>query len=395
MKKQVTQEIKDFCKEIGITEAQFFGKEEVKGSLLMDEVERIPEGFNPTVGRDLDLSSITSIPEGFNPTVGRDLELSNLTSIPEGFNPTVGRDLELGSLTSIPEGFNPTVGGDLKLNSLTSIPKGFSPAVGGDLGLDGLTSIPEGFNPTVGGSLWLGRLTSIPEGFNPIVGGTLKLNGLTSIPEGFSPIVGGSLYLNGLTCIPEGFSPVVGENLFLHSIKTIPHWFNPSVCYYLYYSEGCKSIDSKIDCSLFPDVLVWDNGKYIKADGIFTEVVSKRGKVYRVRKIGEESIFYLVTDGKGNWSHGSTLVEAREDLIFKISNRSTDEYKTLTLESELTFEEGVEAYRVITGACSLGARDFVRNRLKDRKKKYKVSEIISVTHGEYGNRAFESFFNEK
>ena len=333
MKKETTQEIKDFCKEIGITEDQFHGKELVKGSLWLDEVERIPEGFNPKVEDGI----------------------------------------WLNKLTSIPEDFSPVVGGTLYLDGLTSLSKGFNPVVGGSLWLGGLTSIPEGFNPTVGGSLWLSGLTSIPEGFSPVVGDNLWLDGLTSIPEGFNPIVGGSLGLEGLTSIPEGFSPTVGGNLGI--------------------AGRTKLIRSKIDDSQLPRVFTWENGKYIKADGIFTEVVSKRGNVYRVRKIGEEAIFYLVTDGNGNWSHGSTLKEAKEDLIFKITNHSTDEYKSLTLESELTFEEGIEAYRVITGACSLGARDFVKNRLKGRKKKYKVSEIISVTQGEYGNRAFESFFS--
>jgi hypothetical protein len=58
---------------------------------------------------------VTTIPEGFNPTVGGDLDLSSLTTIPDGFNPTVGGDLGLSSLTTIPDGFNPTVGGYLDL----------------------------------------------------------------------------------------------------------------------------------------------------------------------------------------------------------------------------------------------------------------------------------------
>ena len=107
--------------------------------------------------------------------------------------------LDLQGLTTIPEGFNPTVGGSLYLRGLTSIPKGFSPTVGGSLDLQGLTSVPEGFSPTVEGSLYLRGLTSIPEGFNPTVGGSLDLEGLTSIPEGFSPTVGGSLNLGGPT----------------------------------------------------------------------------------------------------------------------------------------------------------------------------------------------------
>ena len=69
-----------FCKNQGITEDQFFGKEKISGSLYLSSLTSIPEGFNPTVGGSLYLSSLTSIPNGFNPTVGGRLDLSSLTS---------------------------------------------------------------------------------------------------------------------------------------------------------------------------------------------------------------------------------------------------------------------------------------------------------------------------
>ena len=107
----------EFLKKHSLTENQFLGLEQIRGSLDLSSLTSIPEGFNPTVGGYLDLRSLTSIPEGFNPTVGGYLDLSSLTSIPEGFNPTVGGSLDLSSLTSIPKGFNPTVGGSLDLSS--------------------------------------------------------------------------------------------------------------------------------------------------------------------------------------------------------------------------------------------------------------------------------------
>jgi hypothetical protein len=342
MKKQ----IKDFCKKYDLTEAQFLGKVKIEGSLYLNSLISIPEGFNPTVGGSLDLNSLTSIPEGFNPTVGGSLDLNSLTSIPEGFNPTVGGYLDLNSLTSIPEGFNPTVGGSLDLNSLTSIPEGFNPTVGGYLDLNSLISIPEGFNPTVGGSLDLNSLTSIPEGFNPTVGGYLYLNSLISIPEGFNPTVGGSLYLRSLISIP-------GKHIFS-----------------------------------------WQQGKFILCDGIFTEVVSKRGNVYHVRKIHSKDVIYLVSDGNGKWSHGETLKEAKSDLIFKVCNRTKEDYKNTKLSDIFSFEESVTCYRVITGTCSFGTKDFVKNRLKKQKSKYSIQEIIEVTKGEYGNKSFYDFFNK-
>src|SRR5271157_5179527 len=296
-----------------------------------------------------------------------DLYLSRLESIPEGFNPTVeGGDLYLNNLKSLPKGFNPTVGGHLNLNSLKAIPKGFNPTVGGDLYLNNLTSIPDGFNPTVGGGLYLDSLKSIPEGFNPTVGGDLNLNSLTSIPEGFNPTVGEDLDLRSLKFIPDGFNPTVGGDLYLHS-RVAP----------------TKSV--------LPIPLSWDSGKYILADGLLSEVIQHRGRVYRVKIVGKLKTSYLVTNGK-EWSHGETLTEARADLLYKVSDRNPDQFKDLTPKSKLSFAEAVACYRTITGACAAGVKGFVeQNDLRDVKS-ISVENIIKKTVGQYGGSKFAAFF---
>jgi hypothetical protein len=319
--------MKDFCEKYNITENQFKGIDKIEGDLYLRSLISIPEGFNPIVGGDLDLYSLTSIPNTFNPTVGGWLDLRSLTSIPDTFNPTVGGSLDLRSLTSIPDTFNPTVGGILDLESLTSI--------------------PEGFNPSVGDDLWLRSLISIPEGFNPTVGGSLDLRSLISIPEGFNPTVGGWLHLKGLTC---------------NKIKLSKNY-----------------------------LFSWQDGKYIKVDGIFTEVVKKKGNVYHVKKLNDDKIFYLITDGE-RWSHGDTLKEAKEDLVYKTTNKTKDDYKHLTLTSILTFEEAVICYRIITGACSFGVKDFVKNKLDKVEKEYFIETIIEKTIGCYGNKEFKEYF---
>lgn len=143
-----------------------------------------------------------------------------------------------------------------------------------------------------------------------------------------------------------------------------------------------------------PNFFEWRNREYIKVDGIFSKVVSCRGNVYKICQIGESKERYLVTDGVGKWSHGDTLKEAKDDLIYKISNRDKSEYDNLTLESELTFAEAIEAYRVITGAYSVGTKMFVKNELSERKEKYTISEIIRITKGQYNSNVFERFFEK-
>ena len=184
--------------------------------------------------------------------------------------------------------------------------------------------------------------------------------------------INGSLDLRSLTSIPEGFNPTVGGCLDLRS--------NLKVTY--------KKLPSGY-------LLSWQDGKYLLVDGIFTEVISHKGNVYHVRKIASKDIFYLVTDGNGKWSHGETLKEAKSDLMFKISDRTKDDYKNLKLKDSLSFEDAIMCYRVITGACSFGTKDFVTNRLLKKQKKYTISEIIKVTKGEWGNNAFSDFFKVK
>ena len=139
-------------------------------------------------------------------------------------------------------------------------------------------------------------------------------------------------------------------------------------------------------------IFTWQNGKYILVDDIFTEIIYKRRNVYHVRKVNTSKIFYLITNGSGKWSHGETLKEAKEDLIFKIDNRKKDDYKNLKLTHSLSFKDAIVCYRVITGACSFGTKDFVQNRLKTKQNKFTISEIINVTKGEYGNKEFTNFF---
>ena len=137
----------------------------------------------------------------------------------------------------------------------------------------------------------------------------------------------------------------------------------------------------------------WRNSEYIKADGIFQKVISRKGNVYRVQSIGKDKITYLVTDGNGKWSHGDTLHDAKEDLIYKISNRDKSAYESLTLDSALTHAEAIEAYRVITGACSAGTKAFVTSLdPKQLKESYTIREIIELTKGHYGSETFAEFF---
>ena len=203
----------------------------------------------------------------------------------------------------------------------------------------------------------------------------------------------GDLYLGSVTSIPEGFNPTVGDDLDLRSVTSIPDGFNPTVGGYLYLRSSRKYIGSKVTPPYIAARYLWRNKEYIKVDGIFTRIISERGKVMKVQRIARENIEYLVTDGEGRWAHGATLKEAKESLIYKITDRDSSIYKTWNKDTIVSHAEAIEAYRVITGACALGTRHFCESVLGDNKKdKYTIAEVIELTKGQYGAKTFKNFF---
>ena len=184
------------------------------------------------------------------------------------------------------------------------------------------------------------------------ISGDLDLRSLTSIPEGFNPTVGGDLYLrNGLEA----------------ETKTPPH------------------------------IITWSDGKFCLADGVFSKVVTKSSidghTIWKLRKIGKSEAFFMVEKGELA-AHGETIRDALIDLRFKSEDRDKSDYEDLTTESELSLEDAVVCYRVITGACKFGTQEFLK-RLPEVKEQYKVSEILKLTQGEYGGSEFAAFIQSE
>jgi hypothetical protein len=137
------------------------------------------------------------------------------------------------------------------------------------------------------------------------------------------------------------------------------------------------------------------NGKpHIIKDGILSEVISHKGNVYKVKNYGETNTSYIVQEGD-IYSHGETLKEARDNLIYKIGDRDTSKFESLTLDSELTKEEAIALYRTVTGACESGTRYFVEQNADKVKDKFTVKEIIALTKGQYGNSQLTEFIGKE
>jgi hypothetical protein len=132
----------------------------------------------------------------------------------------------------------------------------------------------------------------------------------------------------------------------------------------------------------------WIKRGYVSADGLLQKFVSKK-------TLGEVEVFeveggnYVVKRGD-TFAHGHTMDGAIKDLRYKIGNRDTSEFKSWKLDDEKTLDDLIPAYRVITGACEIGVKDFVAsNKLPE---KMKVKTAIRLTKGHYGHEQFEGFF---
>jgi len=169
--------------------------------------------------------------------------------------------------------------------------------------------------------------------------------------------VGGYLDLGSLTSIPEGFNPTVGGYLDLRSGLT------------------AKTTKPKADAFLNTPknkLLFWQDGKYVSADRMFTEVLSKKGNVYKVRKVHSTKEFYLVTDGKTH-AHGETLQKAKEDFRFKLIAEK--------LKSEPILEDTIitiKHYRLLTGACELGVNSWMQSQFNEKERAIIIEKGIKA-----------------
>ena len=274
-------------------------------------------------------------------------------------------DLRDTSITALPEGL--VVGGSLDLSGtqITALPEGLTVGRYLDLRRTPITALPEGLK--VGGSLYLEdtQITALPEGL--AVGGYLDLRytPITALPEGLA--VGGSLDLRdtSITALPEDLK--VGSYIFPH---------NPNI------KKLLKHVLKDGD---------YVPGKYLYADGILTHVKNRRKSGAYTYYLGKIKGRNVVSDGT-YWAHCRTLREGVADLLYKhAADRGAEQYRHLTLDSVLPFDEAVTMYRVITGACQAGTQQFLES-LPELKEAYSVREMIELTRGQYGADKFAEFF---
>jgi hypothetical protein len=157
-----------------------------------------------------------------------------------------------------------------------------------------------------------------------------------------------------------------------------------------------KAYVTKREDIITPTFGDWLERGWVVADGIRQRLISQKSQgevtIYKTEEFLTKETFYVAQKGD-KFAHAKTTAEAIKDLRYKISDRDLSDFNSWKLTDKKSTDELIEAYRVITGACSEGTKMWCEGRnLKDR---YTLKEVIELTKGSYASEQFARFFEEK
>lgn len=138
-------------------------------------------------------------------------------------------------------------------------------------------------------------------------------------------------------------------------------------------------------------------------DNISTIITSIHGNVAKGfilnKNLTLEKIF--VAKGNNKFAHGKTLKEAVADLQEKIFDDLDIEEKIEMFNKQFNRvdkyngEEFYKWHHILTGSCTAGRDNFVRENNLDLKKLYTVDEFIEITKDSYGGNIIKKLREEK
>ena len=123
--------------------------------------------------------------------------------------------------------------------------------------------------------------------------------------------------------------------------------------------------------------------KSTKTKGDITIHSGYNAKGVKKGKLIEQPIIYVAEKGEF-YAHGETIKKAIEDLNFKIA-AETLKKEPINKDTKLT----IKHYRLITGACELGVKDWMQsNKVKEGIKAIDLLPILEKTNA-YGLQSFK------
>ena len=345
----------------------------------------LPEGLTVDGNLDISYTGLRELPEGLMVGGWLDAMGSKIKELPEGLIVGGLLDVRDSEIRKLPD--NLTVGGGLYMNGtgITELPEGLM--VGRDLYIEytKIKKLPEGLIVDRDLNIRNTEIKELPEGL--IVGGALDISDteIKELPEGL--MVGGWLDVRGseIRKLPERLT--VGGSLYMKGTEITELPESLVVGGYIYWDgKTCGSPTPLRQGDYAP-------GRYLFADGILTQISKKKtfgGYDVYIGKIKGRNV---VSDGT-YYAHCDKIRDGIEDLQFKEAKaRRAEQYSGLPLDSELTPEEAITMYRVITGACRQGTQAFV-DSLGKLKEHYSIREIIALTEGQYSANKFKRFFGQ-
>ena len=251
--------------------------------------------------------------------------------------------------------------------------------VSGDLYVYGQASLQADALTTIGGGLYVHSPASLQADALTTIGGNLYVYGQASLQADALTTIGGDLYVNSQASLQADALTTIGGDLYVNSPASL----------------NAPKLDRNKKITRKQLARHFEKKGFVFADGILQKKISKKQvgslTIYKTKKLASDESGYVVFDGE-NYSHGKTIKQAKDDLIFKLTSRDTSEFKKWKVTDKKPIKDLVMAYRSITGACEFGVKQFVSQNVK--KTKYSVKEVIELTKGQYGSDKFKGFFND-
>ena len=290
------------------------------------------------------------------------LSAPNLTSI--GGYLSINSNATLPNLTSI--------GGSLHIYSNATLPNLTS--IGGYLSINSNATLSAPNLASIGGSLYIYSNATLSAPNLTSIGGSLSINSNATLSAPNLTSIGGSLHINSNATLSNLTSIGGYLHIYSNSNATLPNLIHKD------FVKEMADLEERFG--------------FIKADGIGLQFTKKRKHaeftIYSTPFIGNYA--FVVTDGEHS-AHASSIKRGIIDIRFKKMDRNADDYRELTTESLLSYEDAIIMYRVITGACSGGTEQFLNAHPElTVRKKYTVKDIIEKTAGQYGNESIKGFF---
>ncbi len=136
-------------------------------------------------------------------------------------------------------------------------------------------------------------------------------------------------------------------------------------------------------------------GRYLYCDGILTHIKKTRSIDGFTLYIGKIKGRNVVSDGT-YYAHCDKFRDGIADILFKrAKDRGAEQYKNVTMDTEMKVPELVMMYRILTDTCRQGSENFVKSLGSELKDSYTVREAIELTKGQYGAEQFAHYFEGK